>query len=100
MKSKRKILKMTLIVIAFALAVVASIVVATTRTDKTMGMTFYENDTFRFMVEVLPNDCVDYTCQGFWVRRWPSNPKCAAGVNFSVRSHQIEFALLRWSWKV
>ena len=102
---KHKKLKMTLVVVSLTLAILAFAVVATTRVDRAMGMTssehmtFYENDAFKFMVEILPNDCVDCTCQGFWTRSWPTNPKCAAGVNFPTRSYQIEFALLRWSWR-
>jgi hypothetical protein len=105
MKSKRKMLKMSLVVVSVALAVLAFAVVATTRVDRKMGMTlsekmtFYENDTFKFMVEVISNDCVDFTCQGFWAGRWSKNPKCAAGINFPARGYQIEFTVLRWSWR-
>ena len=102
---KHKKFKIALIAASLMLAVLAFAVIATTRIDRPMGMSssehmiFCENDTFKFMVEILPNDCVDFTCQGFWTSSWPTNPKCAAGINLPVRSHQIELVLLRWSWR-
>lgn len=102
---KHKKLKMALIAVSLVLVISIVAIIATTRVDKAMGMTssenmiFCENDTFKFMVEILPNDCVDFTCHGFWARNWPTNPKCAAGINLPARGHQIEFVLIRWSWR-
>ena len=100
-----KKLKITLLAAGCVLAVLGFAVIGTTRVDRAMGMTssehmsFYENDTFKFTVAILPNDCVDHTCHGFWVRSWPANPKCAAAVNFPLRGHQVKFSVLRWGWR-
>ena len=74
-------------------------VIATTKTTHTLGMTFYENTRFKFMVSVVPNDAVDITGQQFWVATWPTGVKCVAGINVPLHGRQVTIQLLRWSWR-
>jgi hypothetical protein len=87
------------VAVTLLLALGILVLIGTTRTTKTCGMTFYENATLKFKVSVVPDRCVDPTGQRFWVAIRPGETKCIAGVNIPVAHRQITFSLLRWSWR-
>jgi len=92
-------MKRALLALAVGLLFLAVAILASTKTTKTLGMAFYENTTFKFMISVVPNDAVDVTGQRFWVATWPRGVKCVAGINVPLPRRQFTLQLLRWSWK-
>ena len=96
---ERTTVKRAPLALAGGLLILAFVIIASTRTTKTRGMTFYENTTFKFMISVVPNDAVDTTGQRFWVATWPDGVKCVAGINVPLPRQQFTLQLLSWSWK-
>lgn len=74
-------------------------VIATTHNLSTGEYRVYENTTFKFMVTAAPDSWVDVSCQRVWANVWPGGSKCVAGFNLPMAGYQVQFALLRWSWK-
>ena len=98
MTIERTARKPLLALLGVALVMVV-IIVSTTKTKTTMGMRFYENTTFKFMVSIVPHEAVHPSGQRFWVATWPGNTKCVAGVGVPLAHRQFTFHILRLSWR-
>src|SRR5947209_12399337 len=86
---ERTTLKRMPLALALGMVVLAIVVIVTTRTTKTLGVTFYENTTFKFQLSVIPNDAVDIRGQRFWAATWPGGVKCVAGINVPLSNRQF-----------